>query len=149
MPILCANISSKSNRDQSKTKPPPFPYKEKRYTLLRSWLDLTTDRFDENSKIIVVDGPIAAGKTALAKSLAEELEMYYMPEANMDMYYINEYGYDLRKEDPKLPESLKSYDTRNFCQNPHHPNAAFLQLVMYHIRYGQYIDALAHLLSTG
>lgn len=149
IPVLCANISSKSFRDQSKKRPPPFPYKEKRYTLLRSWFDRTTHRFDENSKIIVVDGPIAAGKTALAKSLAEELDMYYMPEANMDMYYINDYGYDLRKVDPKLPESLKSYDIRNFCQNPHHPNAAFFQFMMYKLRYGQYVDALAHLLSTG
>lgn len=149
IPILCANISGKSSRDQSKKRPPPFPYKEKRYTFLRSLFDRTTHRFDENSKIVVVDGPVAAGKTAFAKSLAEELDMFYMPEANMDMYYINDYGYDLRREDPKLPESLKSYDTRNFCQNPYHQNAPFLQLTMFYLRFTQYVDALAHLLSTG
>lgn len=149
IPILCANISGKSNRDQIKKRPPPFPYKEKSYTLLRSWFDRTTHRFDENSKIIVVDGPIAVGKTAFAKSLAEELDMLYMPEANMDMYYINDYGYDLRKLDPQLPESLKSYDATNFCKNPNHPNAAFFQVMMYKFRFIQYIDALAHLLSTG
>lgn len=44
------------------SKPAPFPYKEKEYTLLRSLIDKTTDRFDENTKLIVVEGNVGVGE---------------------------------------------------------------------------------------
>lgn len=143
------SIVGKSNRDPDYQRIPPFPYKTKKYTMLRSWFDRTTYRFDENSKIIVVDGAVAAGKTAFAKQLAEELDMLYMPEGNMDMWYINNYGYDMRQLDPKLPKSCRSYDTKNFCEDPHHFNAATMQLILFELKYSQYIDALAHVMNTG
>ncbi|XP_065364589.1 NADH dehydrogenase [ubiquinone] 1 alpha subcomplex subunit 10, mitochondrial [Calliphora vicina] len=127
----------------------PFPYKEKEYGVFQSMVDKTTKRLNENSKIICVEGPIAAGKSKFAKELAEELEMLYVPEANMDMFYINSYGYDLRKLDPQLPENCRSYDVVNFCKDPNHSLAAAFQIRMYMLRYEQYIDSLAHLLSTG
>ena len=37
--------------------------------------DKTTVRMDENSRIILVDGAHAVGKTDLAKQLAEEFDM--------------------------------------------------------------------------
>lgn len=46
-------------------KPAPFPYKEKDYTLLRSVFDKTTHRFDENTKLIVIEGPVGVGKCPL------------------------------------------------------------------------------------
>uniref|UniRef100_A0A1B6LQC9 NADH dehydrogenase [ubiquinone] 1 alpha subcomplex subunit 10, mitochondrial n=1 Tax=Graphocephala atropunctata TaxID=36148 RepID=A0A1B6LQC9_9HEMI len=143
------SICGKIFRDPDAKRPPPFPYKEKSYTMLRSWFDRTTHRFDENSKIIVVDGAVAAGKSAFAKQLAEDLDMLYMPEANMNMIYINPYGYDMRQLDPKLPASCRSYDTKDFCLNPHHFNAAGLQVMLYKLKYSQYIDALAHVMNTG
>ncbi|KAG8288128.1 NADH dehydrogenase [ubiquinone] 1 alpha subcomplex subunit 10, mitochondrial [Homalodisca vitripennis] len=143
------SICGKTLRDPDVKRPPPFPYKEKRYTMLRSWFDRTTHRFDENSKIIVVDGAVASGKSAVAKQLAEELDMLYMPEANMDMIYINPYGYNMRQLDPQLPESCQSFDTRDFCLNPNHLNAAGLQLMLYRLKFAQYIDALAHVMNTG
>lgn len=146
--VLCCGISGKAYREKP-SKPAPFPYKVKNYTLLQSWFDRTTSRFDENTKVIVVDGPIAAGKTAFAKELAEELDMHHIPEANMDLLYINYYGYDCRQLDPKLPESVQSFDEKNFCLTPTHMNAAAYQVWMYRLRYSLYIDALAHLLSTG
>ena len=63
------------HRLQSVPKPKPFPYKEKRYNFFRALFDPTPDRLDENSKLIVVEGPPAAGKGKLAKELAQELEM--------------------------------------------------------------------------
>lgn len=42
-------------------KPAPFPYKEKNYTFLDSLLDHTTKRFDENTKLIVLEGPVGIG----------------------------------------------------------------------------------------
>lgn len=85
-------------------------------------------------QIILVEGPLAAGKSKFAKELAEELDMLYMPEANMDMIFINPYGYDMRQLDPQLPESSKSFDVRNFCQNPSHVLAGQLQIRMYMLR---------------
>lgn len=149
-PLQAACISGSALRDKSKVRPTPFPYKTKRYNMWRAWLqDTTTHRFDENTKIIVVEGPIAAGKTAFAKSLAEDLDMLHMPEITMDDLYINSYGYDLRKLDPQLPASAKSYDEKNFCVEPKQENTATFQIVKYSLRYSQYIDALAHLMNTG
>ncbi|XP_067005754.1 NADH dehydrogenase [ubiquinone] 1 alpha subcomplex subunit 10, mitochondrial [Anabrus simplex] len=147
--VQSANISGKALRDPTKKRPTPWPYKEKKYTFLQALFDHTTHRFDENSKIIVVEGPIASGKTEFAKCLAEDLDMLHLPEVTMDMFYINSYNYDLRQLDTLLPESCKSYDVKSFCQNPKHENTARFQIQMYQLRYSQYIDALAHVLSTG
>uniref|UniRef100_A0A1B0A1A9 NADH dehydrogenase [ubiquinone] 1 alpha subcomplex subunit 10, mitochondrial n=1 Tax=Glossina pallidipes TaxID=7398 RepID=A0A1B0A1A9_GLOPL len=127
----------------------PFPYKEKNYNVFTSMIDKTTPRLNDNSKLICVEGPIAAGKSKLAKELADELEMLYVPEANMDMYYINSYGYDMRLLDPQMPESCRSFDVPKFCKDPNHFLAASFQIKMYMLRYSQYVDALAHILSTG
>ncbi|MPC44709.1 NADH dehydrogenase [ubiquinone] 1 alpha subcomplex subunit 10, mitochondrial [Portunus trituberculatus] len=83
------------------------------------------------------------------QELAEELDMMYMPEANMDMVYINPYGYNMRQLDPQLPDSCKSYDEKDFLTCPSHPNAPKFQFDMLKIRLEQYVDALAHVLNTG
>ncbi|KAL1116538.1 hypothetical protein AAG570_005010, partial [Ranatra chinensis] len=106
-------------------------------------------RFDENSKVIVVEGPIQSGKTAFAKELARQLDMHHIPDANMDMLYINQYGYDMRQLDDRLPESTRSFDEKNFCRDPKHTNAAAFQIWMYRLRFSLYIDALTHVLNTG
>lgn len=85
-------------------------------------------------QIIVVEGPLAAGKSKFAKDLADELEMLYLPQADMDMIFINPYGYDMRQLDPQLPESCKSFDVKNFCKNPNHTLAGQLQIRMYMLR---------------
>ena len=75
--------------------------------------------------------------------------MLYMPEANMDMVYINPYGYNMRQLDSQLPDSCKSFDENDFLANPTHPNAPKFQFDMMKIRLEQYVDALAHVLNTG
>lgn len=50
--VQAANISSKAWRDLNGVKrPPPYDYRNKRYTVFHSWLDKTSKRFDENSKV--------------------------------------------------------------------------------------------------
>jgi len=143
-------ISGRTLRGSQKlVKAKPYDYKNKGYNVLNAIFDKTTYRMDENSKIILVEGPLAAGKSKFAKELAEELDMLYLPEANMDMIFINPYGYDMRKLDPQLPESSRSFDVRNFCRTPNHSLTGQLQIRMYMLRYSQYVDALAHVLSTG
>lgn len=144
------NISGKSLRTGARLdKPKPWPYQTKKYGLLQAMYDKTTKRLDENSKLICVEGPIAAGKSKFAKELADELEMLYMPAANLDMIYINPYGYDMRQLDSQLPEMCRSFDIKNFCENPNHSLVARMQIQMYMSRYSQHIDAIAHILSTG
>lgn len=111
--------------------------------------DDTLPRFNDNTKLIVVEGPPASGKTEVAKALAEDFDMLHFPEVTMDLHYINPYGYDMRQLDPELPDSMKSFDHKNFCKTPSHLNAANFQMLMYHYRYSQYIDALTHILNTG
>lgn len=72
-----------------------------------------------------------------------------MPDITMDYYYINDYGYDMRKLDPQLPVNCRSFDEKNFLENPGHHNAAGFQIIKFKLRYAHYIDALAHLLNTG
>lgn len=143
-------ISGRSIRcKQNLSKPKPYPYTEKPYGFIQACLDKTTPRLDENSKVILVEGPIAAGKTDFAKELACELEMQYFPEASMDTFYINPYGCDMRELDSQLPPNCRSFDVKNFLADPKNRNAARFQIQMYTARFIQYVDALAHLLSTG
>ncbi|CAH1105368.1 unnamed protein product [Psylliodes chrysocephalus] len=144
-------ITSKTTRmsQEDVSKPSPWPYNEKGYNLFNYFFDKTTSRLDENSKIIVVEGPLAAGKSKCAKQLASELDMLYLPEANLDMMYINNYGFDQRKLDSELPESCISWDVMDFLRNPKHRHTLRFQLQQYVVKLSQYIDALAHVLSTG
>lgn len=85
-------------------------------------------------QIIVVEGPVAAGKTKLAKQLAKELDMLYFPEANLDMCYINSYGFNLRTLDPQLPLSCQTFDVMNFLRDPKHVNVARFQIEQYIVK---------------
>lgn len=129
-------ISSKVWREMNGIRrPPPYDYINKDFNLVRSWFDIQTrDRMDDNSKYIIVEGPIAAGKTKFAKELAEKLDMYYMPQTCMDDVYINEYGYDLRQLDDQLPEGVRSFDEKKFVHDPYNRLVAPFQNSMYHLK---------------
>ncbi|KAI8432587.1 hypothetical protein MSG28_013574 [Choristoneura fumiferana] len=146
------NISGKALRESLPAPPPkkaPFDYVNKDYTWFRSLFDRTTHRFDDNTKVIVVEGPVAAGKTQFASALAEDLGMKHFPEANMDLHYVRPNGIDLRIFDKDIPEDTRTFDHVNFNCTPNHRLAGNFQIMMYSGRYSQYIDALAHLLNTG
>ncbi|GIX75419.1 NADH dehydrogenase 1 alpha subcomplex subunit 10, mitochondrial [Caerostris extrusa] len=147
--IPSASITSKEWRDPNVKKKAPWPYETKKYTYFHAFYDLTTSRFDENTKLIVVDGNIGAGKSTFAKELAEAFDMRYFPEPTLEPTYITPYGYDLRKLDPIAPPSFKICDLDTFLRNPHDPNVAKFQFSMYMRRLETYIDTLAHLLNTG
>jgi cytidylate kinase len=49
------------------------------YTGFHPLWEGTTKRFDENSKIIVVDGNIGTDKVTVAKKIAEEFDMLFLP----------------------------------------------------------------------
>lgn len=82
----------------------------------------------------MVEGPVAAGKSKFAKELADDLDMLYVPEANLDLIYINRYGYNMRQLDDQMPESCKSFDVTNFLKNPTSKLSATFQMRMYLLR---------------
>lgn len=143
------SITGKKFRDKSVKKPSPWPYKEKKYTYAHAFFINTTPYFDENTRVITIDGNIGCGKTELAKQLAEELEMKYFPEPSVDSLYIDYSGFDYRVLDPYLPKSMESCDLKRFYSNPHHHNVGYFQMNMFMLRLEQYCEALTHMLNTG
>ncbi|UYV60346.1 NDUFA10 [Cordylochernes scorpioides] len=144
-----AFLTLKAFRDPDYSRPPPFDYLTKSYINETPFYDRGLKRFDENTKFIVVEGNIGVGKSVVAKKIAEEFDLKYFPEVNMDMKYITEHGYDLRDMDPYLPERMQSVDIKKFYANPYHKAMPRLQIEMYRYRYFQYIDALNHVINSG
>ncbi|XP_012285108.1 NADH dehydrogenase [ubiquinone] 1 alpha subcomplex subunit 10, mitochondrial [Orussus abietinus] len=149
--IQVALITCKTARVNRPPRPPPFPYKEKKFNRYYQVSDKTLARFDDNSKIVVVEGSIAAGKDKLARYLAEQLEMHYFPPPRWANILINEQGFDRRSLDHLFTNTpvLQTCDEERFCRDPHHVNSNLYQHMYYVMRFSQYIDALTHLFSTG
>jgi len=112
-------------------------------------IDGTKKRIGENSKVVVVEGPPAIGKSDLARALADELEMKYFPMANSDTYYINGYGFDLRTINHEMPERYRTFDEKDFLKNPKSEKTIRLEAILWYQKFLQYADALSHLLNTG
>lgn len=145
-------ISGKAMREIDPTKPKPFPYETKDFSPIQSMIEKTTYRLDENSKLIVVDGAHAVGKSQFAKELAEELDMKYIAYPRMDDVLINSYGVDMRQYDEYMLPVLKTYDDKDFARNPVGPVEGCGD--RYHIdifkeKYRNHIHALRHIFNTG
>merc|ERR1719295_2350975 len=69
-----------------------YPHETKDFTLWQECYDRASTKMDSNSRIILLDGAHAIGKTELAKQLAEEFDMKYMPYPRISDMYINYYG---------------------------------------------------------
>lgn len=95
------------------------------------WKIINLITYFSNLQIILVEGPIAAGKTEFAKRLANDLDMYFIPQASMDDIYLNEYGYDLRDLDDQLPPGAQSFDEKKFLGDPKNRLTASYQLNMF------------------
>lgn len=146
-----ANIYSKSS-GMLEERVKPWNYTKWGYNSFFALFDGTTKRFNDNSKLICIEGPPALGKTKLAEELADELDMKYIPGISMEDFYINKYGYDLRELDHlfKHPK-LVSFDEKKFAQNPTGQDGGVDRMVttLFYIRFRKYIEALAHIFNTG
>lgn len=131
------------------TTPPPWDYKKNGYNHFNIMYDWTKKRFNQNTKLITVEGNIGSGKSSFAKELAEELGMYHMPEFKMDDILIDRYGNDMRNFYKYFPERFRYPDMKMFYANPGHPMTTCMQDRIYFCRYEQYANALAHMLNTG
>jgi len=152
MKVPSANMYGKTMAGELTERPPPWDYKKRGFNWVYALFDGTTKRFNENSKIVVVDGPPAIGKTEFAKGLAEEMGMLYMPPANMDDYYINAYGYDIRNLDSQFHHIRNvSYDEKKFSKDPTGQDGGLdrMTMLLYRQKFFKYVDALAHIFNTG
>ncbi|TNN61411.1 NADH dehydrogenase [ubiquinone] 1 alpha subcomplex subunit 10, mitochondrial [Liparis tanakae] len=106
----------------------------------------TTPRFNQNSRIITLDGNLSSGKGAMAQQLADSLGMLHMPEA--DTCYMDR----MTGEKQPLPADFNGMcSLERFYAEPRAAdgNSYRLQLWMYTMRLLQYADAIEHLLATG
>jgi len=145
-------ISGKALREVDPNKMKPFPYETKDFTPFYECIEKTTWRFDENSKLIVVDGAHAIGKSKFAKELAEELDMLYIPYPRADLYLIDSYGVDLRQYNDLMIPINQTYDEKDFARNPVGPvegSADRFHLDIWYEKYRNHIKALQHIFNTG
>jgi len=114
--------------------------------------DRTTTRWDENTKVIVVDGAHAVGKTQFAKEIAEEFDMKVFAYPRISDHFINYYGDDLNDYSVYLTDRNKPYDERDFSRNPCGPvdgSGDRFHWLVFKEKYRNYIYALKHLYNTG
>ncbi|KAA0194113.1 NADH dehydrogenase [ubiquinone] 1 alpha subcomplex subunit [Fasciolopsis buskii] len=135
-------------------KPPPFDYMAKHFSMIKSMIDPTHARLNENSKVVVVEGNIASGKSALASKLAAHFGMVYFPDPTEDdIFTVNCCPpFDLRVHNALLPDSAKYYTTEMFWNEPDLINKGkplYLQYQYYIQRYWNYLKALCNLFNTG
>ncbi len=151
--LMCRRgIAGKAMREEM-PKPPPFPYDTREYHI--GWYMLgerTTLRFDENTKVVVVEGAHAVGRNNFAKELAEELGMKHFPRVTMDMLYKSPYGeIDLRDYKYLYLDRCAPYDEKDFARDPAAVPGCLDRMTyqLYVLKFRQYVLALRHLFNTG
>jgi len=119
--------------------------------VLRLWHqffgEMTYSRFDQNSKVIIVDGPKFAGKTKLAKELAVGLNMRYFPKVEetwaQEVMFNGEVKPDWKWN--MFTSKQKFYeDPRSACGH-----SARLMCWTFECAFRQYINNVLHTLGTG
>jgi len=144
-------ISGRALREEY-VKPKPFNYERWQFNNWWNIIDRTTPRFNENTKIVVVEGAHAVGKTAFAQELAEQLDMKYFPHVTMDEIYVNYYGDDLRNYSHLLTSYNQPWAEKEFARDPmsgHDGAVDRLHTKLYYLKFNQYLSALRHLFNTG
>lgn len=143
-----AYICHKSKLPEKKVRQWPYEkYPWYYHTMLAD--PFTKNKFDENTKLIQIEGNIACGKKDFASRLAEELGMKVIDVPDIDSYYVNDHGYDYCALNPYLPERLRNCNKEMFHENPARHSVVHMQYFMFKLRVYQYVKALQHIFNTG
>jgi len=143
------SMQSIETMDPNRKRVKPWPYETRPYRYWHALWDDVSHRFDENTKIIVVDGPPGSNKAGLAQHVAKAFDMKYMPPPTLDRFYKDRYGFDLRTLNRLVPPKTRSWDLHQFYATPKHYLSARMNQMFMELRFHDYMDALAHLLNTG
>ncbi|KAH3720314.1 NADH dehydrogenase [ubiquinone] 1 alpha subcomplex subunit 10, mitochondrial-like [Dreissena polymorpha] len=120
------------------------------FNFFASFLDITSKRLNDNSRMICIDGPPCVGKSAFAKQMADHFKMQHYPGYQPEDWYMRN-GFDLRRLNTLIHKpKLKFLDLDDFYLNAT-PNKylSSKQLEILRWRFYQYAEALRYLLSTG
>lgn len=153
--VQVASITSAGGKPRPRTYK-AFDYRKRMFRFINQPFDRTARRLDENSKVIVIDGPIASGKNEFGRRLAKQLDFKFVPQSDpMALHKCGDYGLTYQDLDEFLPERHRIYDLKWFYADQKSKvadgggRAGALQLDYFASRLFTYNDALLHLLSTG
>lgn len=151
--VQVANLTSAQSHGYEIQHAKPWPYKKRPYNAYWQFVDHTRKRFNDNSKIIIVDGNVATGKSELAEKIAKEFDMHYIPDPRDETVFICDSGFDLRTLNDQLPPAARMLDIATFQMKDSPPamlkSIGRTQLYIYLHRFVEYVNALEHLLNTG
>ena len=131
----------------------PWPYEKRPYNSFWQFFDHTRKRFDDNTKIILIDGNLGVGKSWFGKQIADEFGMKFVPDLKDQEIFLTGEGFDLRCLNERLPARSGFCDIETFYSQSGPPpllkTFARTQLQMYYHHFHYYVRALEHLLNTG
>lgn len=134
----------------------PWDYAKKGFTPGDKFKDRSDWRFDENSKIIVIDGNVATGKTNIGKQIAKHFDLLYVPDvSDEEMYWWEtDHVFDGREHDAKLPLEARHCDFQAFYSQTGFPtvlkNFPRTQYMLFRYKMLKYTQLITqHVLSTG
>ncbi|XP_046543210.1 LOW QUALITY PROTEIN: NADH dehydrogenase [ubiquinone] 1 alpha subcomplex subunit 10, mitochondrial-like [Haliotis rubra] len=151
--VQVANLTSSQSHGNEIQRAKPWPYETRRYNQYWQFIDHTRKRFNDNSKVIVVDGNVATGKSEFAKKLATEFDMKYFPRSPRQQDIFVRFRVDYRDPERAPATGARSLDIATFHMQNVHPTTlktiGRTQLAIYRHRFLNYVNALEHLLNTG